>query len=141
MITAGRLEFLDFTEWNLEQVQAKIDTGAYGNAIHCHHVEMIEGPAIRFQLLDPTHPEYEAKYYESSDFRVKTVKSSSGIAETRFSIKTSIRFFGKKFRTEFSLANREEMKYPVLLGRKFLKKRFLVDVSKKNLSVLQNNEL
>ncbi|NJM93841.1 MAG: ATP-dependent zinc protease, partial [Cytophagales bacterium] len=34
----------------------------------------------------------------------------------------------------FTLTNRSEMKFPVLLGRKLLRRRFLVDVSAHNLS-------
>ncbi|HRL09617.1 MAG TPA: RimK/LysX family protein, partial [Aliarcobacter sp.] len=38
------------------------------------------------------------------------------------------------YQTVVSLTNRSDMKYPMLIGRKFLKDRFLVDVSKKNLT-------
>ena len=36
---------------------------------------------------------------------------------------------GRTLRTEFTLADREPMRYPVLLGRRLLRKNFLVDVS------------
>ena len=37
-------------------------------------------------------------------------------------------------RAEFSLSNRGNLKFPVLLGRKILRNRFLIDVTKKDLS-------
>ena len=41
---------------------------------------------------------------------------------------------------EFSLSDRSDMKYPVLIGRKLLKGRFIVDVSRKNVSLKFNNK-
>jgi hypothetical protein len=69
--------------------------------------------------------------------RKRVRRNSSGKEERRYVIKTSIRLFGKKIRTEFSLANRRKMRYPLLLGRKLLKNRFIIDVSQKDLSAKQ----
>lgn len=141
MKTIGRKEFVDFPELNLQNIEAKIDTGAYGIAMHSHHIETREtkdGEVLHFKLLDPDHPEYEEHLFEVKDFRVKSVKSSAGIAEKRYTFKTFIRVFGKKYKAEVSLTNRKEMKIPVLIGRKFLRKKFVVDVSKKYLSLNQN---
>lgn len=41
---------------------------------------------------------------------------------------------GKKYKSVISLTNRADMKFPMLIGRIFLKDRFLVDVSKEYLS-------
>ncbi|MEN7547322.1 RimK/LysX family protein [Rapidithrix thailandica] len=133
----GRKDRIDLPEFNLNNLDAKIDTGAYGCAIHCHHIELVlrDGKEIlRFKLLDPSHPEYEGDYYYSHSFGIKKVKNTSGVSEERFTIKTQMIVFGKSYRTVFSLADRENMKYPVLIGRKFLTKKFLVDVALKDLS-------
>jgi hypothetical protein len=45
-----------------------------------------------------------------------------------------IQFFNKKYTTVISLTNRADMKYPMLIGRKFLANRFLVDVSQEYLT-------
>ncbi len=67
-------------------------------------------------------------------YKTKSVKSSNGVVQTRASIKVQVKFAGKVYQTVVSLTNRSDMKYPMLIGRKFLKDRFLVDVSKKNLT-------
>lgn len=137
MLLIGRRDVVDFPEWNLTAIDAKIDTGAYGCAIHCHKIELIEEDGVsklQFELLDPSHTDYVGKKYVVTSFREKKVKSSSGVQEKRFVVKTQMKIYGKVFKVEFSLTNRKRMKNPVLLGRKFLKNRFLVDVSKKNLS-------
>ncbi len=133
----GRKDKVDLPEIGIYDVEAKVDTGAYGNALHCHKMEVIEEDGVeklRFKVLDPTHPEYKDKYFVSDAFRSKEVKSSIGKKEMRYVIKTRIRLFGRTFKTEFSLTNRKEMRHPILIGRKFLSNRFLVDVKAKNLS-------
>lgn len=141
LIRIGRKDKINLPEFNIYNLDAKIDTGAYGNALHSHKIEIKVAngtETLHFRLLDPTHPEYEAKDFKTSSFRIKTVKSSTGHEEERYVIKTDLLLFDQKITTEFSLTDREKMKYPVLLGRKLLKGRFLVDVSKRNLSFKKN---
>ena len=138
MKVIGRRELIDLPEFGLQNIQAKIDTGAYGCAIHCHKMKVVEKEGkqvLQFQLLDPSHPEYEDKNYHTAHFREKKVKNSGGFVEERFVIQSTVRIFQKEYKTEFSLTNRKRMKHPVLIGRKFLRKKFLVDVSLKNLSL------
>ena len=54
--------------------------------------------------------------------------------EYRYAVKTAIMLFGKKYNIELALTNRSTMKNPVLLGRKVLRDRFIIDVTKQNLS-------
>lgn len=130
----GRIEQVSFPEWDLIDLDAKIDTGAYTSSLHCHHIEKIDDSHIRFNLLDPTHDTYNEKLFELPIHKEKTVKSSNGITEQRFVVKTKIELMNERYDIELSLTDRSEMNYPVLLGRKLLKGRFLVDVSKKYLS-------
>ena len=136
-LTIGRIDKIDLPDIDIVGLEAKVDTGAYTSALHCHHIQTlardgVEG--ISFKLLDPSHPEYNDHEYFFENFSRKKIKSSSGHAEWRYIVKTSVVLFGRKFKTEFSLADREQMKFPVLLGRKFLRGRFVVDVSEENLS-------
>ncbi len=138
MITIGRRDFISLPQFELTDIVAKVDTGAYGCSLHCHKIEVEEiddEMVLKFKLLDPQHPEYEDKYYYTTNFTDKQVKNSGGQVEHRYAIKTELQIFNKKYLVEFSLANRKKMRYPVLLGRKFLQKRFIVDVSLKNLSL------
>ncbi|WP_138429634.1 ATP-dependent zinc protease family protein [Fodinibius saliphilus] len=133
----GRLERVDFPEWNIFDINAKIDTGAYTSSLHCHHIEPYERDGesyVRFNLLDPSHDTYKNKTFELPIYRTKMVKSSNGSTEERYVVKSAIQLFGEKLTAEFSLTDRSEMRYPVLLGRKLLNGRFLVDVSQKYIS-------
>jgi hypothetical protein len=138
----GRKDLANFPELELENIAVKIDTGAFTSSIHCEHIEEIEHEgekAIRFQLFDPTHNWYNGKYFVFTKYQRKKIKSSTGHTEMRYIIKTKIELFRKRYPIELSLSERGDMKYPILLGRKLLRKRFLIDPSKQNLSYYELN--
>lgn len=133
----GRLETIDFPEWDLFDIEAKIDTGAYTSSLHCHHIEAFEQNGqsfVKFNLLDPSHETYNEKLFKLPVHQTKVIKSSNGSAEERIIVKTKVRVFDRIFKAELSLTDRSEMRYPVLVGRKLIKNRFLVDTSQKYLS-------
>lgn len=133
----GRNEKVSFPELGIENIEAKIDTGAYSTAIHTHKIwveEIDEKETLFFELFDPVHENYRDLIIKTTNFFRKKVRSSNGRIEKRFIIRTPMTLGGKKRQTHLSLTNREKMKYPILVGRKFLSKGFLVDVSLSNLT-------
>lgn len=138
--TIGRKDKVDFPRMRLYDIDAKVDTGAYTSSIHCHNIKITEkngSKYVSFNLLDPSHSQYNEKRYRMLLHSKKRIKNSFGKSEQRYIIKTTIALYGEKFETELSLSDRSKMDYPVLLGRKLLKKGFIVDVSKSNLSYKQ----
>src|SRR6056297_3604246 len=86
----GRLEPINFPEWDLYGIDAKIDTGAYTSSLHCHHIKAYEKDGeqlVRFNLLDPSHETYNDKLFELPIHRKKVVKSSNGSTEERFVVR------------------------------------------------------
>lgn len=134
----GRVEQVDLPEWEFFGLDAKIDTGAYTSSLHCHHLEPFENngaPWIRFYLLDPEHESYNEQKLEMPIYDKREVKSSNGDVSLRCFVRTKIYFFDKEYDIEFSLSDRSAMKYPLLIGRKFLQKGpFVVDVTNVKLS-------
>lgn len=139
MQTLGRSDRVDLPGLELENIHAKIDTGAYTCSLHCSNTEVIDGK-LQFVLLDEEHPEFTGRVYKFKKFEQREIKNSFGEAELRYVIKTKIRILGHLIRAEFSLSNRGNLKFPVLLGRKILRKRFLIDVTKKDLSYLAKQD-
>lgn len=136
-LTIGRREIVDFPLLELLDIEAKIDTGAYTSSIHCHDMEEINingKTKLRCRFLDPSHPEYNEKELYFSSFTLKKIRSSNGITETRYKIKTTIRIFDSEIPIALTLSERSKMKYSVLIGRKFLQGRFVVDTKHINLS-------
>ena len=133
--TIGRIDKIDFPEFGLLDIEAKVDTGAYTSAIHTHKIEekTINGEKfINFTLLDPEHIQYNEKEFSTKNYNKKTIKSSNGTSEERFAIQTTVTLFNETHNIELTLSERSDMKYPILLGRKFLIKKFIVDTSQKN---------
>ena len=130
----GRRELVSILDLELFELDAKIDTGADSNSLHCDDIFIDDENFVHFTLLDEIHPSYHGKRIKLPLYKLKRVKSSNGTIQIRASIKVTISFFGKKYKTIISLTNRSDMKYPMLIGRKFLANRFLVDVSKEYLT-------
>ncbi|MBN8575471.1 MAG: RimK/LysX family protein [Cyclobacteriaceae bacterium] len=133
MLTLGRSDRVDMPKLGLTDIHAKIDTGAYTSSLHCSRVEVVNG-VLEFVLLDEEHPEFTGMKFVFKKFKQREIKNSFGEAELRYVIKTTIRIYHHLIRAEFSLSNRGNLKFPVLLGRKILRNRFLIDVTKKDLS-------
>lgn len=135
--TIGRKDKADFPILGLKDVDIKIDTGAYTSAIHCRKIETKEKEGkeiLVFTLLDPSHPQYNHQEFSVEVYHEKRIKNSFGSSEKRFVIETDIRIFGKSYPIELSLSERGEMRFPILVGRKFLMGKFIVNPSKYDLS-------
>ena len=130
--TIGRREKISFPDLGLFNIEAKIDTGAYTTALHCHDILLdssTENPVLLFKLLNPSHPEYNEQIHRFIDFSKKEIKNSFGTLEERYIIKTKVKIGNKTINTVISLTDRGNMRYPVLIGRKLLKNKFIVDIS------------
>lgn len=124
----GRVDKVDFPELGLHNLDVKIDTGAYTSAIHCSKIIEDNNTLICT---------FEDKEVIFNEYSRTNVKSSNGFKENRFKIKSKVIFFGKTYRINLTLSTRDDMKFPVLIGRQFLKKKFLVDVDLENQSYKQ----
>lgn len=135
----GRTDKVDLPELGLEEVQAKIDTGAYTSAIHCSkiHIELDkDGQDLLVYTISGSRlgKGMRARKFTTGNFKLKKIRSSNGQVQQRYIVKTKLRLFNKIYNTEFSLSDRSHMKNPILLGRKLLNGRFLVDVAEEDLS-------
>lgn len=136
-MTIGRKDVIDLPDFKIYDLDAKVDTGAYTSSLHCSRIrkEMIDGQEqLTFYLSGHSLHEKKSRKFSTTDFIQKNIKSSNGHIEQRYVIKTHVTLFDRTFKAEFSLADRSSMKNPVLLGRKLLANRYVVDVSKKDLS-------
>jgi hypothetical protein len=133
----GRSDRVNLPGLGLFNIHAKIDTGAYTSSLHCSRAEVIDGQ-LEFVLLDDEHPEFTGMKFVFKEFTEREIKNSFGVAEKRFVINTTVKIFDEEIMTEFSLSDRDALRFPILLGRKILRDRFLIDVTKKNLSYRSN---
>lgn len=133
----GRRDIANLPDFGLNQVDVKVDSGAYTSSIHvshCHEIDTENGKLLEVVFLDEKHPAFDGEKHYFSEFRTKKVKSSTGQEQLRYFIRCTIQLLGRKIKTEFSLTERRGMRYPILLGRKLLNNRFIIDTSLVNLS-------
>jgi hypothetical protein len=133
MKVLGRFDRVDLPDLGLYNIHAKIDTGAYTSSLHCRKAEVVNGN-LEFILLDEEHPEFTGMKFTFEKFEERWIKNSFGEVEKRFVIITPLTVYSEVIHTEFSLSNRGSLKFPILIGRKILRDRFLIDVKRKNLS-------
>ncbi|MBI1221072.1 MAG: peptidase [Bacteroidetes bacterium] len=133
----GWKEKVSFPEFDLMDLPAKIDTGARTSVVHCKSIEIIKRyrkPYVKFVLLDPETPGYSGKEFILPFHKERKVRNSFGQEENRIVVQTVAELFNKKYPIEISLRDRSDMEFPMLLGRSFIRKNFVVDVSRSNLS-------
>lgn len=133
----GWKETLDLPELGIFGIEAKIDTGAASSVLHCNAYRIVQEQGHDWIICEliTDFATHQTATLKLRLYRTKLVKSSFGQEEKRYYIRTTAKLFDQVFDIKLSLRNRSEMTYPMLLGKNFLYKKFLVDVSKENLSL------
>jgi len=112
-------------------MKARIDTGSLSSSLSATEIQRFERNGekwVRFKVPDDS----EQKTYESPLVRhVRIRNASSEVLERRPVVRLTVRLGDIVEDTVFTLSNRENMLYPVLLGREFLRDIAIVDVAKK----------
>lgn len=136
----GRKDKVDLPDFNLENVSVKIDSGAYSCSIHCDEINEVfrnDKQQLEVIFLDSSLPKYTGEKFYFDEFTKKNVKSSTGEKQERYFISTRIVLFGMTYETDFSLTKRSGLKNSILVGRKVLNGRFLIDTAIVNASYKQ----
>jgi hypothetical protein len=120
----GRSEKINLIDLQIDKLSCKIDTGAFGNAIHCDDIKIIDDK-LSFRIND--------KNFLFEKYKTVIVKNSFGKKQKRFLIFTRIKLGNSIYKVYLSLTNRKDMRHPMLIGRRFLHKfDYLVNVKEKN---------
>ena len=130
LTTIGRLEHIALPGLGIARVAAKIDTGAYRSALHYQRLKVRTVDGVN-QLTVVFQMGGKRKTKVFKVFKRVMVKSSNGEVSRRYLISTRVRLGPHVVRAQFTLFDRSDMKYQVLMGRKFMRGRFVVDVAGK----------
>lgn len=124
----------------IKNVPAKIDTGAAVSAIWATDIKMNAQNELEFRLFAPESEFYTGELLKTSEYKVRRVRSSNGHDQIRYLVKLSTCIKGRKIRMSFTLADRQNNKFPVLIGAKSLNGKFLVDVSDREIPIPNRTE-
>ncbi len=127
----GRVELADLPDLGHLQVPAKIDTGADRSSIWCSEIKEIDGE-LHCVFFDTDSPWYsgEVVVFTSGNYTLTRISNSFGDKELRYKVQLRIKLASRTIKATFTLANRSQKLYPILIGRATLRNKFLVDVSK-----------
>jgi hypothetical protein len=112
-------------------VPAKVDTGADSSSIWASQIRVSKGGVLSFVLFDKGSPYYTGEVIVRNSYQVAVVRSSNGEEQIRYKVELPLRIDGKLIRAKVSLSDRHKNHFPILLGRRTLNKKFVVDVSVK----------
>lgn len=124
----GSTEFVDVA--NTKHIPAKVDTGADSSSIWASHVRITKDGILHFRLFDEGSPFYTGKAFKRKDYKVAVVRNASGHEQVRYRTHIGITINGRKVKVLFYLADRSNNNFPILIGRRTISGKFLVDVSK-----------
>lgn len=126
----GWREWVQLPELGVEEIKAKVDTGADNSSLHAFNIERFDDdgvPMVRFEV----HPRQRKRRPSISCVAEvvgeKKVKNPGGRSEMRPVIMTTLVIAGKKVDAKVNLTTRDEMTFRMLLGRRTIRKKFLVD--------------
>ncbi|KZZ14358.1 alpha-L-glutamate ligase [Oleiphilus sp. HI0130] len=126
----GSEEWCAFSELGLPAVKARVDSGAKTSSIHAFNIHTFRRDNEKWVSFE-IHPIQNSRRTvircERPIVDRRAVKSSSGVAETRYVILTPMTLGDETWDVELTLANRDSMGYRMLLGREAMKGRVLID--------------
>jgi hypothetical protein len=131
LAVVGWREAVRFPELGIGPVRAKIDSGANTSALHVADVERVGEDLVGFHIALDRHGRRLSERLECPLIRVSTVKSSTGHAQERFVVPLRIAIGEHEVEAEVSLVCRRGMLCRMLVGRRALAGRFLVDSSRR----------
>ncbi len=127
-IEIGWCEMIDIPSLGLAQVHAKMDTGAATSSIHATRIKPISRhgkPHVEFWFR--LNAGEKPKRYEALLIDRRMVRSSNGEQQDRYVITAQFCFGKLCWNGQLTLANRRSMAFPLLIGRRALKRGFLVN--------------
>ena len=122
----SNIESIDIPSLDINKLEVKIDTGATVSSIHSNHIK-IDGNKVQFSPLDDRFTQFNGKMYKADLEDQIKVQSSNGEDEERPLIILEIILKGKKVKGFFTLSDRKELEYPILIGKDILSGNFIVD--------------
>ena len=134
----GTTEYIFLPENNQEVIPAKVDTGADSSAIWASEIEQEEG-VLSYSFFAPGSTYYTGLVHKTSRFKVTSIRNSFGHEEIRYKVYLKVSIGKHTIRRWFSLADRSRNNFPILLGKNFLRGRFVVDVARNYLQSLNKN--
>ena len=128
----GHIENIDLPDLGIYQLTVRVDSGAQTSSLHVDNIlrtSMDGKPAVAFDIHPEIHNVDKVVRCQAVLVDVRKIKSSNGVAEQRYVIKTVARLSDFSWPIEITLTDRSDMTYLMLLGRQAMADHFYIDPS------------
>lgn len=132
-MTARRIgwrEWLALPDFGVTAIKAKVDTGAASSSLHAFRMERhrLGGTEmVRFEIHPRQRSAAGAVAVMAEVVDERPVRNPGGRNEMRPIIRATLRWADVDWVADINLTRRDEMGFRMLLGRKAMKTRFVVD--------------
>lgn len=120
LLTVGWREWLCLPELGVPAIKAKVDTGARTSCLHVSDMETYEQDGrewVRFRVQPLRRRPDKVFQCCAPVLDRRRVTDSGGHTQSRIFIETEIFLGGRNWRCELNLTRRDNMLFPMLLGR------------------------
>ena len=127
----GIVEHVNLPQFELFNVAAKVDTGAYSGALHAENIQETTDKTTGKRTVSFDLPHVPNKRFTLKKYIRTFVRSSNGHRRKRFLFRTAIMIDNIEYPIKIGLSDRSDLHYDILVGRRFLSENnILVDVRK-----------
>ena len=127
LLVIGWHECISLPELGLQDFAVKVDTGAKTTALHADDIETFHKGSIKWvRFRSPDIPGTPPRTCEFPVFTKRDITNTSGAAVTRIVIRTPMILAGRKWKIDISLTDRGTMRFPLILGRRALRRKNIV---------------
>ena len=132
-ITIGYAERVALPDFGVPVLAAKVDTGALSSALHVENMCEWEDGWVSFDVMLDGPRRRARKNVDARIVRRGKVRSTAGTIESRIFVATTLRLGEVERSVEVGLVDRDQMNFRMLLGRRALAGRFVVDPGRRYL--------
>lgn len=126
----GWREWVSLPKLGLDQIKAKIDTGARTSALHAFALRPFKEnnkDRIRFDIHPVQNDTSKVVTCEADIIDLRWISDSGGHKEERYVIETPVIIGQRSWSIEITLTERDTMLFRMLLGRSAIRRRYLIN--------------
>ena len=126
----GWREWVQLPDLGVVEMKVKVDTGADNSSLHAFNLERFERDGteyVRFEIHPKQRSRKPSIQCEAPLAMEKKVKNPGGRSELRPVIRTRVLVAGLELNALVNLTSRDEMGFRMLLGRRAVRSKFVID--------------